>query len=151
MSAAASFMAAEGIGAVMVVDQGELIGIFTERDALYRVIAKGMDPHATPLREVMTPEPFTIAPHKTYGHALVLMQENGFRHVPVIEDGNPSASCRRAMRWTRSWRSSPPRRSGANSCAIRAEGRADAADSGRRSMQCRGWRQHGSWVRGLVA
>lgn len=99
VSAAASFMAAESIGAVMVVDQGELIGIFTERDALYRVIAKGLDPHATPLREVMTPEPFTIAPHKTYGHALVLMQENGFRHVPVIEDGKPIGivSARNAM------------------------------------------------------
>lgn len=99
VNVAAQFMATENIGAIMVVDEGKLVGIFTERDALYRVIARGCDPHTTPLSEVMTPQPFTIAPNKTYGHALVLMQENGFRHVPVMEDGKPIGivSSRNAM------------------------------------------------------
>ena len=61
VNVAAQFMASENIGAIMVVDEGKLVGIFTERDALYRVIARGCDPHTTPLSEVMTPQPFTIA------------------------------------------------------------------------------------------
>jgi CBS domain-containing protein len=82
-----------------VVENEHLIGIFTERDALYRVIARGLDAQATKLSEVMTPKPYTIEPTRTYGYALVLMQENGFRHVPVIKDGKPigMVSSRNAM------------------------------------------------------
>jgi CBS domain-containing protein len=74
---------------VMVVEQERLIGIFTERDALFRVIARGLDPRTTRLVEVMTAEPHTVGPDTHYGHALLIMQENGFRHVPVIENGKP--------------------------------------------------------------
>jgi len=99
VSAAAAQMAQRNIGAVMVVEDEQLIGIFTERDALYRVIARGLDAHTTKLADVMTTHPRTIEPTRTYGYALVLMQENGFRHVPVTKDGKPVGmiSSRNAM------------------------------------------------------
>ena len=89
VSSAARLMAERKVGAVMVVENEQLLGIFTERDAVFRVLALGRDPEATRLTDVMTPEPKTMDPDKTYGHALLLMQENGFRHVPVIEGGRP--------------------------------------------------------------
>lgn len=96
---AAKMMAARQVGAVMIVEQDRLVGIFTERDALCRVLAKGLDPIKTCLAEVMTINPRTVSPEKTYGHALVMMQENGFRHAPVIENGKPIGiiSARNAM------------------------------------------------------
>jgi len=89
VSSAARLMAERKVGAVMVVENEQLLGIFTERDAVFRVLALGRDPEATRLTDVMTPEPKTMDADKTYGHALLLMQENGFRHVPVIEGGRP--------------------------------------------------------------
>jgi len=83
---AAKLMAKKNVGAIMVVENGRLIGIFTERDALVRVIAKGRDVQATHLAEVMTREPQTVDPGKTFGYALLMMHENGFRHVPVVEN-----------------------------------------------------------------
>jgi len=77
------------IGAIMVVAEGRLSGIFTERDALFRVLAQGRDPQTTVLGEVMTQDPETITPDKPFGHALHMMYEGGFRHVPVVEDGIP--------------------------------------------------------------
>jgi CBS domain-containing protein len=96
---AARLMAKMEVGAAMVVDQERLIGIFTERDALFRVIARGLDCHSTRLAEVMTADPRTVDPNKTYGYALVMMQENGFRHAPVVENGKPvgMVSSRNAM------------------------------------------------------
>jgi CBS domain-containing protein len=78
-------MAAKNTGAALVMEDDALIGIFTERDALFRVLAKGLDAQTTPLRQVMTPKPATLGPQTTYGHALLLMHERGFRHVPVVE------------------------------------------------------------------
>lgn len=87
VSQAARLMATKDAGAVLVVENSQLIGIFTERDVVFRVIAPGLDPKATLLREVMTADPKTLGPTQSYGHALVIMQENGFRHVPVVEEG----------------------------------------------------------------
>jgi signal-transduction protein with cAMP-binding, CBS, and nucleotidyltransferase domain len=87
---AARLMKKKNVAAVMVVkDDGCLTGIFTERDAVFRVLAEGRDPKATRLSDVMTPKPQTIAPEKPFGHALLMMYESGFRHVPVVEDGKP--------------------------------------------------------------
>jgi len=86
---AAKLMADKNVGAVMVVEEKRLVGIFTERDAVFRVVAKGLDPRATRLDEVMTRSPRTVAPEETFGRALLLMQEGGFRHVPVVKDGEP--------------------------------------------------------------
>jgi CBS domain-containing protein len=89
VSEAAKQMAKKNVGAVMVVDDKRLVGIFTERDVVFRVVAKGLDARTTKLSDVMTPDPQTTDPDDTYGHALLLMHENGFRHVPVIENGEP--------------------------------------------------------------
>jgi CBS domain-containing protein len=96
---AAALMAGRKVGAIMVVAEERLVGIFTERDALFRVIAKGLEPAATRLADVMTRSPLVIDPDKTYGYALLVMQENGFRHMPVIENGKPIGiiSSRNAM------------------------------------------------------
>ena len=84
---AAQLMQSKTVGAVMVVERGRLLGIFTERDAVFRVIAGGLSPATTPLSEVMTPAPITLGPDACFGTALALMHKNGFRHVPVVEDG----------------------------------------------------------------
>lgn len=87
---AARLMKKKSVGAVMVVkDNGRLAGIFTERDAVFRVLAEGRDPKTTRLSDVMTAQPQTITPEKPFGHALLMMYESGFRHVPVVEDGKP--------------------------------------------------------------
>lgn len=86
---AAKMMASKQVGAVLVVEGERLVGIFTERDALFRVLARGLAPEETPLAAVMTPDPKTIAPDKSFGHALLLMHEGGFRHLPVVENGKP--------------------------------------------------------------
>jgi CBS domain-containing protein len=83
---AAKLMRTKGLGALLVVDEGRLVGIFTERDALFRVLAQGLDPDQTCLREVMTADPVTLGPQRTYGHALLVMHEHGLRHIPVVED-----------------------------------------------------------------
>jgi CBS domain-containing protein len=87
VAAASRLMKQKRVGAILVLDSGRLAGIFTERDALFRVIAEGRDPEATPLHEVMTRDPRTISPDRPFGHALHIMYEGGFRHVPVVRDG----------------------------------------------------------------
>ena len=89
VSKAAQLMASKNVGAVMVVENERLVGIFTERDAVCRVMARGWDAQTTRLADVMTTAPLTVDPDKSFGHALLIMQENGFRHVPVIENGKP--------------------------------------------------------------
>jgi len=89
VSDAARLMRQKQVGAVMVVEQDKLAGVFTERDALFRVLAEGRDAHSTRLAEVMTPNPQTIHPDKPFSEALHIMHEGGFRHVPVVEDGRP--------------------------------------------------------------
>ncbi len=89
VSQAAKLMAQKKMSAVLVVREELLVGIFTERDAVFRVIARGLDVHSTRLADVMTPSPQTVEPDKTFGYALLLMHENGFRHVPVVLNGKP--------------------------------------------------------------
>jgi CBS domain-containing protein len=84
---AARLMAKKNVGAVMVVKNKRLVGIFTERDAVFRVMAAGLDPATTAIGEVMTPDPVTVSPDEIFGRALLAMHDGGFRHVPVVEDG----------------------------------------------------------------
>jgi CBS domain-containing protein len=84
---AARQMAKRKVGAILVVEEDSLVGIFTERDAVFRVIAQDRDWREARLAEVMTPSPMTVTPDKSLGYALLLMHENGFRHLPVIENG----------------------------------------------------------------
>ena len=86
---AARLMQENQRGALMIVEEGGLVGIFTERDALFRVIANERDAQTTRLEEVMTRNVQTIHPDKPLGHALHIMYEGGFRHVPVVDNGQP--------------------------------------------------------------
>src|ERR1700757_5023723 len=74
---AAKRMAARNVGAILIVEDGRLIGIFTERDMLVRVVAPGLDAKATRLADVMTRTPQTIDPDDTLGYALLMMHKKG--------------------------------------------------------------------------
>lgn len=95
----AKLMAEKNAGAVMVVKNDCLVGIVTERDVVFRAVAKGLNVESTKLASVMTADPIAMDPAKSYGQALLLMQENGFRHIPVVENGKPVGivSSRNAM------------------------------------------------------
>ena len=84
---AARNMAERHIGAVLVGTDGRLEGIFTERDALTRVVAKGLDPDSTRLEQVMTPNPDTVGPEDIALNVLERMRASGYRHLPVLHDG----------------------------------------------------------------
>jgi CBS domain-containing protein len=78
-------MTTHRIGALAVMRGTELIGIFTERDLVGRVVASRLDPERTPVKQVMTEKPKTITSDKTPCDALDLMHAHGFRHLPVVE------------------------------------------------------------------
>lgn len=84
VSEAAKLMQTQGVGAVLVVDDGRLAGICTERDVVVDVVAAGLDARFTPVSAVMTADPVAVGPDMPFGHALHLMFEGGFRHVPVL-------------------------------------------------------------------
>jgi len=86
---AARTMKAHDVGALLVLDGTRLCGIFTERDALFRVLAAGRDPANTRLADVMTPQPQTIHPDEPFLHALRVMHKCRFRHLPVVEFDRP--------------------------------------------------------------
>jgi CBS domain-containing protein len=76
------------VGSILVTDeQGTLVGIFTGRDAVCRVVAAGRNPERTRLSDVMTPKPVTLPPDKNAIEALRIMWDGGFRHIPVVEHG----------------------------------------------------------------
>ncbi len=84
---AASAMAQRRIGAVPIVEDGKLLGIFTERDVITRVVAPGRNPDTTPLGEVMTENPDTVKSSDSVVHALELMNTRRYRHLPVVDQG----------------------------------------------------------------
>ena len=84
---AARLMKQHGMDALLVVEKQRVVGMFTERDVVFRVTAEARDPATTLLEHVMTRSPRTISPEKPLGHALHMMYEGGFRHVPVVDHG----------------------------------------------------------------
>lgn len=81
--AVAQRMADRNVGAVLVLEDGRLAGIMTERD-LMRAVARGLS-DGTVVGECMTADPDTIAPDDTIEHAAVLMIHGGYRHLPVLD------------------------------------------------------------------
>ncbi len=75
------------VGSVLVLESGRLVGIFTERDVLRRVVGAGLDPTKTPVTDVMTSGVQTITPATTIEETLVLFTEKRFRHLPVLDAG----------------------------------------------------------------
>lgn len=84
---AAKVMAERHIGAVLIMGNGKLEGIFTERDVLNRVVAPGKDPETVKIGEVMTRNPDTVSPDASALDTLILMQSKGYRHLPVLDGG----------------------------------------------------------------
>jgi CBS domain-containing protein len=80
-------MTTRKIGALIVMDGDRLTGIFTERDALNRVLAGSRDPGKTKVSEVMTKDPYCIPPTMTVGDAMKLITKRRFRHLPIVDSG----------------------------------------------------------------
>ena len=79
------------VGCVLVVDAGRLVGIFTERDVLRKVVTGGRDIDATPVGEVMTRDPECLTLDDGISYALNLMSDGGFRHIPLVDaNGYPT-------------------------------------------------------------
>lgn len=81
---AARLMNSRGIGAVPVVEAGTLVGIFTERDLMRRVVAQDLDPRLTPIGQVMTPDPYTTRVDATVEECAARMTAFRIRHLPVM-------------------------------------------------------------------
>ncbi|MGA7294366.1 MAG: CBS domain-containing protein [Terriglobales bacterium] len=79
----AHLMVEHNIGAVPVLLHGQLTGIFSERDLMSRVVVNGKDPARTPVSQVMTEDPLTVAPNDPLETCMTLMKRHGFRHLPV--------------------------------------------------------------------
>ena len=82
---AARFMMEHNIGALPVLRNGEMAGIFSERDIMNRVVAVGRTPAYTAVSEVMTPNPRAVNLDETIEECLFIMEEFGFRHLPIVE------------------------------------------------------------------
>ena len=79
----ARLMVEHNIGAVPVLKQGELVGIFSERDLMTRVVVRGLDPAGTRVNEVMTEDPLTVAPNDNLETCMTLMRRHNFRHLLI--------------------------------------------------------------------
>ncbi len=82
---AAKLMNEHKIGALVVLDQDKLAGIFTERDVLRRIVAEQRDPAATPVSEVMTAQVACCGPDTTIDEARSVMKNRRIRHLPVVD------------------------------------------------------------------
>ena len=82
---AARLMMEQRIGAVPVLRSGELVGIFSERDVMNRVVAVGRLPGTTKVSEVMTANPKAVDVGETVENCMYLMREFGFRHLPIVD------------------------------------------------------------------
>jgi signal-transduction protein with cAMP-binding, CBS, and nucleotidyltransferase domain len=85
---AARAMTSANCGCVLVIDAtGTMVGIFTERDLMTKVVARALAPENTAMSDVMTHNPRAVPPHTHVSDAVLLMKECGFRHLPVISEG----------------------------------------------------------------
>lgn len=80
-------MAERRVGAVLVCGDDRLLGIFSERDLVRRVVSAGHDPARTRLEDVMTPDPVTATPEDTSARAIAKMRVVGCRHLPILQGG----------------------------------------------------------------
>lgn len=84
---AVKLMAEKNIGGVLVIDDGTLVGIFTERDFANKIGCFEKSPQEIKLSEVMTPNPITVTPDNSINDCMALMTDRHIRHLPVMEDG----------------------------------------------------------------
>jgi len=86
--AAARMMSDRNVGAVAVLDSGRLVGVFSERDIMTRVVAPGLNPESTTIAKVMTRDLVVGNPKDDIDVALQKMHAVGCRHLPVVDEGN---------------------------------------------------------------
>ncbi len=82
---AAAYMAERNVGAVPVLRGEDLVGVFSERDVVRRVLMAGHDWSTTRVEQVMTSEPLTVVPDDDAEHCMLLMKQHNFRHLPVCD------------------------------------------------------------------
>lgn len=87
VSEAVAEMNRHRVGSIIVLDAGRLVGIFTERDVLRRVVGAGVDPQRALVADVMTAGVITISPEATLEQTMMIFTEKRCRHLPVVEDG----------------------------------------------------------------
>ena len=87
---AARVMREADVGAVLVVDDGRVTGILTDRDIVVRAIADGRDPQSTTVRDASSDEVVTLTPDQNLDEAVRLMQEHDVRRMPVVQEGRPA-------------------------------------------------------------
>ena len=84
---AIEIMADKKVGALLVMEGAMLLGIISERDYARKVILKNRSSHDTPVGDIMTASPVSVAPEDTVHHCMQLMTEGRFRHLPVVKGG----------------------------------------------------------------
>ncbi len=84
---AAFYMMEHNVGAVPVIRGSQLVGVFSERDIVRRVLLQGRDWQKAVVSDVMTSDPLTVSPREDAQECMVLMKHHGFRHLPVCDDG----------------------------------------------------------------
>jgi CBS domain-containing protein len=87
---AARIMAEADVGAVIVVEDGQVSGIVTDRDIAVRAVAEGRDPSSAKASEIATGSPTTLSPDDSVDDAVKAMEEQNVRRLPVVEDGRPA-------------------------------------------------------------
>lgn len=85
--AAIALMAETRVGALLVLDDEQLVGIVSERDYVRKMVLKGRSSFATPVRDIMTADVVTVGLNETNQHCMQLMTQKHLRHLPVVEDG----------------------------------------------------------------
>ena len=84
---AVQLMVEHNIGAVPVLQNGKLVGIFSERDLMKRVVGEARDPRSTTLAEIMTEDPLTVSMHEELENCMAIMRRHSFRHLLVCHEG----------------------------------------------------------------
>ncbi len=84
---AIKLLSEKNIGALPVIEEGRLLGIFSERDYARKIVLKGKASHDTPVQEIMTENPFTVAPEDTIEACMSVMSDKRIRHLPVLQGG----------------------------------------------------------------
>jgi CBS domain-containing protein len=79
-------MSERGVGALLVVDDGRLVGVISERDYARKIILQGRASKDTFVYEIMTPSPITVSPCTKVHEAMEIMSEHHFRHLPVVDN-----------------------------------------------------------------
>jgi len=84
---ALKIMMEKNISALLIIEDDQLLGIFTERDYARKIILKGKSSKETLIKDVMTVNPSTISPDEKVSNCMELMTNNHYRHLPVVENG----------------------------------------------------------------